>query len=169
MKKQRSPQEIAALAAARRRSLLFILAAVVIGLAMLMLSSEFVALHCVVLAALTLAAAVSCATVAIPILAPAAQRAGMHGGMATALAYAAPFMLFFAYRFITLDDATAARLAGDLSAAQATTLMQQGIMPGSDYFRAQYVSYVFGYLLFALVFGMLLGALGGILARRTVR
>src|SRR4029450_818119 len=100
------------------------------------------------------------------VLRAAARGAGMVGGVTAAMAYVLPFIALFAYRFATMDAATAARLAGEMSAAQATNLSQQNIVPGVDYFRAQYVSYVAGYLLFGLAFGMLLGALGGMLARR---
>jgi hypothetical protein len=133
---------------------------------MLVLSGEFLALHCVVLAAITLAAGLSCGWAAADVLPAAARRAGMVGGGTAAMAYVLPFIALFAYRFATMDAATAARLAGEMSAAQATNLSQQNIVPGVDYFRAQYVSYVAGYLLFGLAFGMLLGALGGMLARR---
>ena len=166
-KRERAPTEIAAMSAARRRSWVFAGIGPVTAVLMLLLSSEFVTLHCVVLAAITLAAGLSCAWAAATFLPAAGRRAGMLGGMTAALAYILPFIAVFVYRLITLDTATAARMAGELSAAQATTLMQQNIIPGLDYFRGQYISYVAGYLLFGLLFGMLLGALGGVLAGRT--
>src|SRR5690348_11834043 len=105
-----SPDARAAQSAARRRAVLFAVAGVVCAVGMLVLSSEFVALHCVLLAALSLAAALSCAWAAIPIHAASARRAGMVGGLTAALAYVLPFMALFLYRFATMDDATAARL-----------------------------------------------------------
>jgi hypothetical protein len=89
--------------------------------------------------------------------------------MLTAMAYVWPFALVALYRFLTLDEVTAARLAGEMSAAQATSLVQQNITPGLEYFRGQYVSYIFGYVLFGLLFGWALGALGGVFARRTAQ
>ena len=148
---------------------MFVGAGIVAAIAMLLLSSEFVALHCVILAALTLAAALSCAWAAIAIQPESARQAGLFGGMATALAYVLPFVVLFLYRFATMDAATAAGLAGEMSAAQATNLAQQQIIPGVEYFRGQYISYVFGYLLFGLLFGALLGAIGGLLARRSAQ
>jgi hypothetical protein len=166
MRTQPSSAAIMARAAARRRAYVFIAAGVIAAVAMLVLSGEFVALHCIVLAALTLAAALSCAWAAIPIQPEFARRAGIIGGLSAALAYVLPFIAVFLYRFATMDDATAARLAGEMSSAQATNLVQQNIVPGVEYFRGQYLSYVFGYLLFGLAFGALFGGLGGLLARR---
>ena len=165
MKRQPSPLEVTALRAARRRSWIFTGIGVAAALVMLLLSSEFVALHCIVLAAVTLAASLSCAWAATQVAPATARRAGMLGGMTAAMAYVLPFMALFIFRLVTLDEATAARMAGELSVAQATNLGQQNIVPGVEYFRGQYVSYVAGYLLFGLTFGMLLGTLGGILAR----
>ncbi|MCL5997680.1 MAG: hypothetical protein M1546_16725 [Chloroflexi bacterium] len=159
--------EIAAMSAARRRSWAFAGIGAVAAVLMLLLSGEFVTLHCVILAAITLAAGLSCAWAASTYLPAAGRRAGMLGGMTAALAYVLPFIVVFVHRLITIDAATASRMAGELSAAQATSLIQQSIVPGVDYFRGQYISYVAGYLLFGLLFGMLLGALGGLLARRT--
>ena len=156
-----------ALAAARGRATLFIGIGVVLALVMLLLSSEFVTLHCVMLAALTLAAALSCAWAALPILPASARRAGLVGGTTSAIAYVLPFVALFLYRIFTLDTATASRMAGEMSAAQTTSLVQQGIMPGVEYFRGQFLSYAVGYLLFGLAFGAVFGFLGGVLARRT--
>jgi hypothetical protein len=156
-----------AMAAARRRATLFIGIGAVLALVMLFLSSEFVTLHCILLAALTLSAALSCAWAAIPILPQSARRAGLVGGTTAAVAYVLPFVALFVYRIFTMDLTTASRMAGEMSAAQTTSLMQQGIMPGVEYFRGQFLSYAVGYLLFGLAFGALLGTLGGILATRT--
>lgn len=169
MKRKVSPQEVQALAAARRRSLIFVLAGLVLALLAMALSGEFLALHCIILAALTLASALSAAWAAIPLYAEAATRAGMRAGMLSAMAFVIPFALLALYHFITLDDATAARLAGEMNAAQTTNLALQNIQPGLEYFRGEYVSYIFGYVLFGLIFGSGLGWVGGLLARRTPR
>jgi hypothetical protein len=166
MQRPTNPQETAALGLARRRAALFIGIGALVAIAMWFLTGEFVMLHCVVLAALTLAAAISSAWAAAAVLPETSRRAGMLGGMAAAMAYVLPFVALFAYRILTMDSATAAALAGDMSAAQATSLVQQGIMPGVEYYRGQYLAYAVGYLLFGLLFGMLLGALGGVLAQR---
>ncbi|MCL4505100.1 MAG: hypothetical protein M1434_04120 [Chloroflexi bacterium] len=169
MKKRPSPAELQALAAARRRSLLFVIAAVALSLLAIVLSSEFLALHCVMLAAVTLAAALSSAWAAIPIDPSVAPRAGMQAGMGTAMAFVLPFAMLALYHFAALDAATASRMAGEMNASQATNLALQNITPGLEYFRGEYVSYIFGYMLFGLVFGFGLGWLGGILARHTAR
>lgn len=122
MKRTPSPEESQALAAARRRSLIFVVAGLVLALLAIAYSSEFLALHCVILAALTLAAALSCAWAAIPIYPCAASRAGIRAGMLAAMAFVIPFALLALYRFITLDDATASRLAGEMNAAQTANL-----------------------------------------------
>ena len=169
MRQHRLPQETAALAAARGKTLLFVGLSILLAVVMQVLSVEFIAMHCIVLAAITLAAAVTCAWAVIPILPQAARRAGMQGGMTSALAYVLPFLVVTAYRFATLDSASAGRMAAEMSAAQATNLTQQGIPPGVEYFRGQFISYMAGYLLFGLLFGMALGALGGIIAQRTAK
>ena len=110
------------MAAARRRSLIFVVAGLVLALLAIAYSSEFLALHCVILAALTLAAALSCAWAAIPIYPCAASRAGIRAGMLAAMAFVIPFALLALHRFITLDDATASRLAGEMNAAQTANL-----------------------------------------------
>ncbi|HEY3288723.1 MAG TPA: hypothetical protein VGK87_01210 [Anaerolineae bacterium] len=165
-RKQRSPTETLALKAARRRSLIFLTAALALSVLMLALSSEFLALQCVVLAALTLGTGISCASAANDIDAKAAAPAAARAGVLAAMAYVMPLILVVFYRFVTLDAAGAARLAGQLSAAQATSLIQANITPGLEYFRGQYVSYIFGYFLFGLLFGWGFGAFGRILARR---
>jgi hypothetical protein len=168
-RRRRTPQEIAALAAARNRSLLFALAGVLLAVLMLLMAGEFLALECVVLAALSLAAGISCAWAASAVEPQTYRPAGLLGGVTAALAYALPFVLVYAYRAITIDAETAGRLAGELSAAQATELVRQQIMPGLEYFRAQFISYALGYALFGLLFGGILGTLGGILAYRNTK
>jgi uncharacterized membrane protein (DUF485 family) len=155
------------MSAVRRTATLYASVGVGLALVMLFLSSEFVTLHCVVLAALTLAAAYTCAWAALPIFPQSVRRAGLVGGTTAAVAYVLPFIVLFVYRIFTIDIAMASLMAGEMSAAQTTSLMQQGIFPGVAYFRGQYLSYAVGYLFFGLAFGALLGMLGGILAMRT--
>ncbi len=169
MKKRSTVSELQALSVARRRSLLFVAVAVAVALIVLALTSEVIALQCIVLAALTLAGALASAWAAVSIDPKAASRAGMQAGILVAMAYVMPMALYAFYRFITLDGAMAARLAGEMSAAEATNLVQQHITPGLEYFRGQFVSYIFGYILFGLLFGWLLGAVAGVIAKRTSR
>jgi hypothetical protein len=149
-----------------KRALLYIGIGAVAAVVMLVLTGEYVAFHCMVLAAVTLAAALSSAWTTASILPQASPRAGMLGGMLAALAYVLVFIAVYFVRFVTLDNNTAAILAGKMSTAQATALGQQGIMPGVEYFRGEYLAYMVGYLLFGLIFGMLLGAVAGLLVKR---
>jgi len=161
-----NPQYAIALGQASKRALIYIGIGIAAAIVMLILTGEYVAFHCMVLAAVTLAAALSSAWSAASVLPEASPRAGMLGGMTAAMAYVLTFVAAYFVRFITLDEKMASLLAGEMSSAQATALVQQGMLPGLDYFRGQYLAYMVGYLLFGLIIGMLLGALGGYVVKR---
>ena len=56
-----------------------------------------------------------------------------------------------------------------LLATQIALAREQNIVLGAEYFRGQDISYLFGYLLFALVFGWVFGMLGAALARNQLQ
>ena len=90
MKRTKSEKEIAASKAARKRGLFVAAIAVLIGGLMLALSGDFLALHCVVAAAVALAGGIAAARAGLPFHPDCARSAGATGGIYAALAYA-PF------------------------------------------------------------------------------
>lgn len=166
MKKVRTPQEVQANAAARKRALFVAAIAFVIGLIMLFISGPFLALHCVMAIAVALSGGIAAARAAIPIDPSAYRRAGAIGGIYASLAYVAPFMFYNAVNYLRLDDAAVARRISELAPDQLAQIRQFNIELGAEYFRGQDISYVFGYLLFGLLLGWVIGSLGGVLARR---
>jgi hypothetical protein len=166
MKKQRNPSEIQAMAAARGRAWFVAAITFVVGIVMLFLSADFLALHCVMGVAVALSGGIAAARAAIPIYPAAYRAAGSTGGIVASLAYALPFVLYNLYRFLTLGDQEVARRLAALSSNQLAQITQQNIQAGIEFFRGQDVAYIFGYLSFALLFGWIVGSLGGALARR---
>jgi hypothetical protein len=137
-----------------------------VGLVMLALSGSFLALHCVLAAAVALSGGIAAASAAAPIDPASHRSAGATGGVYATLAYVLPFMASNLLTYITLDAAAVARRIAELTPLQVEQIRQFSIDLGIDYFRGQDISYVFGYLLFALLFGWLIGSLGGVLAKR---
>ncbi|MCS7055670.1 MAG: hypothetical protein NZM18_05790 [Thermoflexales bacterium] len=166
MKKVRTPSQIKADAAARARALFVAAIAAVVGVIMLLLSSTFLALHCLIAAAIALAGGIAAARAAIPFEPQSFRRAGTLGGIYAALAYALPFMVYNFVRYLGVNDQTAAERAAELTPDQIAMMEQFNIVVGAEFFRGQDVSYIFGYLLFALLFGWVLGIIGGALAKR---
>jgi hypothetical protein len=166
MKKVRTPQEVQAGAAARSRALFVAVVAFVAGVVVLAISGPFLALHCVLAIAVALSGGIAAARAAIPIDPASFRRAGAIGGIYVTFAYALPFMAYYLYSFLTVNEASVARRMAELSPVQLGQIREFNIELGAEYFRGQDISYVFGYLLFALVLGWLVGSLGGILARR---
>ncbi|BCX05068.1 MAG: hypothetical protein KatS3mg053_3006 [Candidatus Roseilinea sp.] len=166
MKKIRTPSQIEAAAAARKRALFVAAIAAVVGVLMLLLSSAFLALHCVVAAAIALSGGIAAARAAIPIERQAFRSAGVTGGIYAALGYALPFMIYNFIRYLNVNDQTVAERAAELTPDQIAMMEQFNVVLGAEFFRGQDVSYIFGYLLFALLFGWILGMIGGVLAKR---
>ena len=161
-----SPDEAAALRAALRRSVFVAAVSLAAALAAMLLAREFLLMHMLLLAAVSLSGGLSCARAALPIHPPSCRRAGNIGGMVAALTYVAPFIVLFSYLAAVMDGATAAELAGQMTAAEATRLIEQNISVGADYFRGQYISYASGYLMFGLVAGFAMGTLGAAIVKR---
>lgn len=138
----------------------------IVSLVALALSREFLLMHMVLLAAVSMSGGITCARAAIPIHPPSVRRAGNIGGMVAAIVFILPFLTLFSYLAVVIDAPMAARLAAGLSTAEATELVRQNIAVGVDYFRGQFISYASGYLLFGLFFGFLLGSAGAAIARR---
>ena len=166
MRKTKSAQEIAANAAARRRGLFTAAIAVLVGGLMLALSSEFLTLHCVVAAAVALSGGIAAARAGLPFHPDCARSAGMTGGIYAALGYALPFMAHNFIRYLSVNDQTAAERAALLTPDQIALMEQFNVVVGAEFFRGQDISYLFGYLLFSLLFGWLLGLIGGVLAKK---
>lgn len=169
MKKVRTPSQIAATAAARKRGLFVAVLAALIGLVMLALSSTFLSLHCLVAAAVTLAGGIAAARAAIPHERESFRAAGATGGILAGLGYALPFMVYNFVRYLNVNDQSVAERAAELTSDQIALMEQFNVVLGAEFFRGQDISYVFGYLLFTLLFGWLIGMIGGALARRQMR
>lgn len=166
MKKVRTPAQIEAAAAARKRALFVAAIAAVAGVIMLLLSSTFLALHCVVAAAVAVSGGIAAARAAIPFEPQSFRSTGATGGIYAALGYALPFMIYNFVRYLSVNDQTVAERAAELTPEQIAMMEQFNVVVGAEFFRGQDVSYIFGYLLFALLFGWILGIVGGALAKR---
>jgi hypothetical protein len=169
MKKQRKPAEINAQRAARNSAWRISIFGLILGVLLLSLSYEFIQLHCVALIILTLFAGFTVGRNILHIYPDIAGAAGSTGGMVVGVAYALPFMVAAARRWITLDESEVAKRIAEFSPQQAALLSQQNILPNLEYFKAGEVSYFFAYLIFAFFFGWLFGMIGGLLARRRFR
>lgn len=165
-RKSVSQDEVLALRAALRRGAFIGALSFVVALIGLLLSRDFLLMHMVLLAAVSLSGGIACARAALPAHPPSYRRAGNIGGMIAALVFVAPFIVVFSYLAAVMDATLAAELAAGLSAAETTALIEQNIQVGVDYFRGQYISYASGYLLFGLIAGFVFGSLGAALARR---
>lgn len=169
MKKHSSKQAEDARRAARSRGPLVFAIGLAAGMLAALTTGEFILYHCVLAAAVAASGGMSLANAAVPLDPPSATSAGTRGGLLAAIGYAAPFMAVSGYNLFQVNDASAARMLAALTPAQVAQAEQFFINPGTkpvDYFQAQYVSYFFGYLLAALFFGWLFGAVGGAIIRR---
>lgn len=165
-RKSVSQDEVLALRAALRRGAFIGVLSFVVALIGLLLSRDFLLMHMVLLAAVSLSGGIACARAALPLHPPSYRRAGNIGGMIAALIFVAPFIVVFSYLAAVMDATLAAELAAGLTAAETTALIERNIQVGVDYFRGQYISYASGYLLFGLTSGFVFGSLGAALARR---
>jgi len=167
--KQRVPSqtEVDALRITLRRAVFAAVVGLAAALAAMALSTEFLLMHMVLLAAVSLSGGLSCARVALPVDPPSYRRSGNIGGMAAALAFVAPFIILFTYWAAVVDQTMAAELAGRMSAVETTRLIEQNIQVGVDYYRGQYISFASGYLLFGLLSGFAFGTLGAAIAKRS--
>lgn len=166
MKKVRTSAQVQAALAARKRALFVAVISFVVGILMLLLSNTFLALHCAVAAAIAWSGGSAAARAAIPIDRDSFRAAGVTGGIYAALAYALPFMAYNFYRYLNVSEASVATRAAELTPEQFTMMEQFKVVLGAEFFRGQDISYVFGYLLFALLFGWIIGMIGGALAKQ---
>jgi len=165
-RKSVSQDEALALRAALGRGAFIGVLSFVVAVIGLLLSRDFLLMHMVLLAAVSLSGGLACARAALPVHAPSHRRAGNIGGMIAALVFVLPYLVVFSYLAAVMDSALAAEMAAGMSAAETTALIEQNIQVGVDYFRGQYISFASGYLLFGLTSGFVFGSLGAALARR---
>lgn len=166
MKKVRTPSQIRAAETARKRALFVATVGAAVGVITLLLSSTFLALHCVIAAAVALSGGIAAARAAVPIEPQSFRSAGVTGGIYAALGYVLPFMIYNFARYLSVNDQTVAERAAELTSDQIAMMEQFNVVLGAEFFRGQDVSYIFGYLLFALLLGWILGVVGGALAKR---
>jgi hypothetical protein len=155
--------------AARPRALLMAFIGFGVGLLMLALTAEFLAFQCALLLAVGLAGGMAAAQPAVRIDLKTARGAGGIGGLYAALGYALPFMGYWLLQWWRLDDAGVGRRLAALTPGELAQMQTNNITPGYDYFAAQAISYVFGFMLMAMIAGWIAGAIGGAVIRSRVR
>jgi hypothetical protein len=138
----------------------------VVGAVVLLLANDFLALHCVTLIALAFAGGLNTARSVISIEPASARAAGSSGGVYAALGYALPFLLFNAYRWLTLNPDEFAKRVSRLTPQQLDFYNRFNVEPSLQGFATQDASYFFGYLIFACLFGWLFGMVAGAMTRR---
>lgn len=166
MKKIRTPAQLEAAGAARRRALFIAGIAFVAGALMLLLTNNFVSLHCVTLMAAALSGGIAAGRAAHPIDPDSTRSAGVTGGLYAAIAFVLPFMLYSLVQLFGINDQTVAARAAQLTQAELANIQQFNVAVDAEYFRRQDTAIVFGYLFFALIFGAVIGMIGGVIARR---
>lgn len=166
VKKIRTPSEVEAAGAARKRALFVAVLALIIGAIMLLFTNNFVQLHCVMLIAVSLAGGIAAGRAAYPIDAGSARPAGTNGGLYAALAFVLPFVIYNLFLLFNINDQTVAARAAQLTPAEIANIQQFNVALDAEYFRRQDTAIIFGYLLFALIFGAIAGLIGGAIARR---
>lgn len=133
---------------------------------MLLLTNNFVQLHCLMLVAVSLSGGIAAGRAAHPIDPDSTRSAGVTGGLYAALAFVLPFMVYNLYLLFSINDQTVAARAAQLTQGELANIQQFNVAVDAEYFRRQDTAIIFGYFLFALIFGWLVGMIGGILARR---
>jgi hypothetical protein len=166
MKKIRTPQQIEAASAGRKRGLFVAAITLVIGTIMLLFTNNFVQLHCMMLVAVSLSGGIAAGRAAYPFDANSARSAGVTGGLYAALAFVLPFIIYNFYLLFSINDQTVAARAAQLTPAEITNIQQFNVLVDAEYFRRQDTAIIFGYFLFALLFGWIVGMIGGAIARR---
>lgn len=139
------------------------------GLIFLLFGQDFVALHCTLTIALGVMAGALLANATLPRDAQSWRKAGTTGGLLAALGFGLPFALVALANFLRLNEDSAKQLAAALTPdqiAQAKSMLIDPTIDSVQYFRGQFVSYVFGYPLVGGFVGWLAGLLGGALSRR---
>jgi hypothetical protein len=166
VKKIRTPAQIEAAGAGRKRAVFVAAITLVIGLIMLLLTNNFVQLHCMMLIAVSLSGGMAAGRAAYPYDPNSARSAGVTGGLYAALAFALPFIVYNFYLLFSINDQTVAARAAQLTAGELANIQQFNVAVDAEYFRRQDTAIIFGYFLFALLFGWIVGMIGGVIARR---
>jgi hypothetical protein len=171
VKKARTPQQRSAISSARKRGYLMASLSLLIGVLMAYATTDLLQLHCAMAIGVALAGGMAAALVAAPIDPGSTRRAGSLGGMLAGLGFVLPFIVANILRWAGTDATEAGRRLAGLTPGELANMQRVGIVlndanAASEYFRSQDLSYVFGYLLFALLFGWLFGMAGAGLARR---
>jgi hypothetical protein len=171
VKKAQTPQQRSAISSARKRGYLMASLSLLIGALMAYTTTDLLQLHCAMAVGVAMAGGMAAALVAAPIDPGSARRAGSIGGMLAGLGFALPFIVSNIVRWAGTDAAEAGRRLAALTPGELANMQRVGIVlndidAASEYFRSQDLSYVFGYLLFALFFGWIFGIAGAGLARR---
>lgn len=166
MKKSRTPAQVEAAGAARKRALFIAAISLVAGALMLLFTNNFLSLHCVMLIAVALSGGIAAGRAASPIDPDSARSAGVIGGLYAALAFALPFIVYNLVLLFSINDQSVAARAAQLTPAEIANIQQFNVAVDAEYFRRQDTAFIFGYFLFALLFGAIVGMIGGALARR---
>lgn len=166
MKKIRTKEELAANTAARKQGRLYLIIGLVIGILMLLISAEFMLMNTLVMVALAISGGVVAARAAMLHRTDSAVSAGGIGGLWATQGFALVFSAYFYYRYWTLTEVEALNRLSQMPAEMQTYYRDLGITLGPEFVFGEFISYVFYYLLFALIMGWLLGMLGGYLAKR---
>jgi hypothetical protein len=168
VKKPKTSSELAAGRAARRQGLLMGALAMLIGAVLLLFSGAFFALHCILMICVAIAAGMAATRAAAQFDSAknSLSAAAAIGGVYACLGFALAFVVYFLSRWATIDDAEVARRIAALTPTELAQLQQFNIVPGSEFFTSQDLSYVAGYLLFAVLWGWIFGSVGGALSQR---
>ena len=169
MKKTYTPTEIATSAATRKTGLRFLVIGLGVGLVMLLLTPDFLALHLVMLAAVGVSAGLATGRAVLGIDRNEARSVGGAGGAYAGLGYGLPFIGYYFYRFVTFNDAEFARRANLLSSKETLAIQQAGFVIGPAYFQQQDVSFIFFFLILGVLVGWAFGMAGGLLAKRNAK
>ena len=168
MKRIRTKNELAAMAAARRQSRVYLLIGIVIGVVMVLLSPEFMLMNTIVMSALAISGGIAAARAAIAHRMDSAISAGGIGGLWATLGFALPFSGYFYYQYWILTEARAVARLNQMSPDLQAYYRSLGISLGPEFIAGEYISYIFYYMLFALIMGWILGMVGAAIAKRRV-
>lgn len=133
---------------------------------MLLFTNNFVQLHCIMLVAVALSGGIAAGRAACPIDPESARNAGVIGGLYAALAFVLPFIIYNFFLLFSINDQAVAARVALLTPAEIANIEQFNVAVDAEYFRRQDTATIFGYFLFAMLFGWIIGMIGGVIARR---
>ena len=169
MKRTYTPAEQAAQKAVRSARPKMALIGLVVGVVLFAVTPDVAVVHLIVMAALGISAGLMTAR-ALP--APARDQmrsAGASGGGLAGVCYAIPFVAYYFYRFISLNEANLSQRMQSLSAQEVAAAQAQNLQIGLEYFQGRDISFLFFFLLFGWFIGWVFGMVGGLIARRNLR